>query len=63
MGATEHNDRATTATSIEPVIVVSEGLGKTANIEGAKAKEVHNVSNPRYHSEGGWYRILSRSWG
>lgn len=34
------------ATSIKPVVVVSEGIGKTANIEGAKAKEVHNVSNP-----------------
>ncbi|KAI1175882.1 putative MFS lactose permease [Nemania sp. FL0916] len=32
-----------TATSVEQVVVVSEGLGKTANIEGAKAKEVHNA--------------------
>ncbi|RWA13939.1 hypothetical protein EKO27_g1149 [Xylaria grammica] len=34
---------ATAPTSIEPVIVVSEGAGKTANIEGAKAKEVQNA--------------------
>ncbi|KAI0540303.1 putative MFS lactose permease [Xylaria digitata] len=34
---------ATVSASIEPVIVVSEGAGKTANIEGAKAKEVQNA--------------------
>ncbi|KAI1758124.1 lactose permease [Xylaria castorea] len=27
----------------EPIVVVSEGSGKTANISGAKAKEVHNA--------------------
>jgi len=32
--------------TIEPIVVVSEGTGKTANLEGAKAKEVFNVSNP-----------------
>lgn len=32
--------------SIKPTLVVSEGIGKTANITGAKAKEVHNVSMP-----------------
>lgn len=32
-------------TSAKPALVVSEGIGKTGNIEGAKAKEVHNVSN------------------
>lgn len=32
-----------TTHSVEPVVVVSEGSGKTANIEGAKAKEVHNA--------------------
>ncbi|KAI1271387.1 putative MFS lactose permease [Xylaria sp. FL0933] len=37
------NGGATISTSIEPVVVVSEGAGKTANIEGAKAKEVHNA--------------------
>ncbi|KAI1353792.1 putative MFS lactose permease [Xylaria sp. FL0043] len=37
------NGGAKISTSIEPVVVVSEGAGKTANIEGAKAKEVHNA--------------------
>ncbi|KAI0434177.1 putative MFS lactose permease [Xylaria sp. FL1042] len=37
------NGSATVSTSIEPVVIVSEGSGKTANIEGAKAKEVHNA--------------------
>lgn len=35
---------ATVSTSIEPVVIVSEGAGKTANISGAKAKGVQNVS-------------------
>lgn len=33
---------ATISTTVEPVVV--EGAGKTANIEGAKAKQVQNVS-------------------
>jgi hypothetical protein len=32
------------SSAIEPTIIVSEGHGKTANIAGAKAREVHNVS-------------------
>ena len=32
---------ATISTTVEPVV---EGAGKTANIEGAKAKQVQNVS-------------------
>ncbi|KAI0905845.1 putative MFS lactose permease [Ustulina deusta] len=34
---------ATVSTSIEPVVIVSEGAGKTANISGAKAKGVQNA--------------------
>ena len=43
MSDSRQGDRAA-APSIQPVVVVSEGIGKTANIEGAKAKEVFNVS-------------------
>lgn len=49
MGEPKFSDEGGGATvissSIDPVVVVSEGTGKTANIEGAKAREVHNVSN------------------
>ncbi|KAI1310571.1 putative MFS lactose permease [Xylaria venustula] len=36
-------DGATVSTSIEPVVIVSEGVGKTANLSGARAKEVKNA--------------------
>jgi hypothetical protein len=50
---TDSKTAAETATSatIEPVVVVHEGTGKTANISGAKEKEVHNVSAPNYRPQ------------
>ncbi|KAI0408462.1 putative MFS lactose permease [Xylaria palmicola] len=41
--SSEGDGGATITHSIEPVVVVSEGTGKTANISGAKAKGVQNA--------------------
>lgn len=44
MGNEKPGDAGVSTThTVEPVVVVSEGSGKTANIEGATAKEVHNA--------------------